>query len=711
MSVLSAFLLAGIVELGLAQTLVIGVVGVVVQRLWRPIARPRLIQLLFSVADHVLAITTAYYAYRLASLPDLYLKTPIRLAITASVFFVVNTALIAIVIALTEGKPIQQVWRECYRWSYPYFLVEAAIVGVFLNANRTLDWQALLLIIPVLYAIHRSYRLYLQQLESERTGTEKERRHAEEVAVLHAQTVEALATAMAANAKLDAVIKASPLATLQLDRDGTVTGWNPTAEHMFGWSAAEAIGSRALFDCSKSQEFIQDIIDRSLRGEHITGLEAIQRRKDGTSFSAAIWTAPLEERNAGVSGILLMVADASDRKALEEQLRLSQKMEAVGRLAGGIAHDFNNLLTVINGYGAMLTDLLRDTPKSHGYASEIVSAGTRAAALVSQLLSFSRRQLIRPQPIEVNQMVRDMQRMLQRVITENIEFTTVLDPDTGWIQADLNQMEAAMLNLATNARDAMPNGGILTIETARVELSAMDQGLGGAGLTPGTYVRISVKDTGHGMDPETQQHLFEPFFTTKQIGKGTGLGLPSVYGGVQQNHGRIVVSSELGHGSTFAIYLPRLERPNLVEPRSVPVRIAPKGSETVLLVEDESAVRKMLSEALSRTGYRVWEAANGAEALHKYGDLVAEMDLLVTDIMMPVMNGLQLAEELRSRRPNLNVVFMSGHAEDVISGQGSIGSSSDLLQKPFVPDVLVQKVRKVLDRVTDRPIQGSASGA
>jgi CheY-like chemotaxis protein len=223
-------------------------------------------------------------------------------------------------------------------------------------------------------------------------------------------------------------------------------------------------------------------------------------------------------------------------------------------------------------------------------------------------------------------------------------------------------------------------------------------------------VRLAVKDTGQGMDNETQQHLFEPFFTTKQIGKGTGLGLPSVYGGVQQNHGRIVVASEVGQGSTFSIYLPRLERPEQAETGSAPARSVPKGSETVLLVEDETAVRRMLSEALTRTGYRVWEAANGSDALHKFGEQIGEVDLLVTDIMMPVMNGLRLAEELRSRRPNLNVVFMSGHAEDVISGQGRINSAADLLQKPFVPDVLVQKVRKVLDRSSDRPVQGSASG-
>jgi PAS domain S-box-containing protein len=642
-----------------------------------------------------------------SSLPLLYLKTPLRLAIAASVFFVVNTAPIAVVIALTEKKSIRQVWSECYCWSYAHYLVGAAMVGVFMFANRTLDWQAWLLILPVIYVIHRSYRLYLDKLQTERMRTEEDHKHSEEVANLHAQTVEALASAMMANARLDAVIQASPLATLALDRDGKVTSWNPTAEHIFGWSAEEAVGSCPPFATGRSEEFMQEVIERSLRGEFIAGLEATQKRKDGTSFSAAIWTARLDDRAEGVSGILVMVADVSDRKQLEEQLRLSQKMEAVGRLAGGVAHDFNNLLTVINGYGSMLTDSLKGNPYAHAYAEEIVSAGTRAADLVSQLLTFSRRRITQPKPIEANQLVRDMEGMLRRIITEHIELTTVLDPDSGWIQADVNQMEAALLNLATNARDAMPTGGVLWIGTARVEVTAMDKRLGGAGMTPGSYVRLSVRDTGQGMNKETQRHLFEPFFTTKEVGKGTGLGLPSVYGGVQQNHGSIVVESEVGQGSTFSIYLPRLERPNLLESRHAPPRSRSNGSETILLVEDESAVRRMMFEALTRTGYRVWEATNGADAIRKFGGQIGEVDLLVTDVMMPVMNGLRLAEELRSRRPSLNVVFMSGHAEDVISGQGRVSPAADLLQKPFLPDVLVQRVRGILDRTSDQTSQSS----
>ena len=246
-----------------------------------------------------------------------------------------------------------------------------------------------------------------------------------------------------------------------------------------------------------------------------------------------------------------MVADVSDRKQLEDQLRLSQKMEAVGRLAGGIAHDFNNLLTVINGYGSMLTDSLKGSPHARGHAEEIVSAGTRAADLVSQLLTFSRRRITQPKAIEANQLVRDMEGMLRRIITEHIELTTVLDPDSGWIQADVNQMEAVLLNLATNARDAMPSGGVLLIETARVEVSAVDQRLAGTNLAPGSYVRLTVKDTGQGMSKETKRHLFEPFFTTKEVGKGTGLGLPASMAACNRTTAALWWRAKLGRAPRF----------------------------------------------------------------------------------------------------------------------------------------------------------------
>ena len=392
---------------------------------------------------------------------------------------------------------------------------------------------------------------------------------------------------------------------------------------------------------------------------------------------------------------MIAVADVSDRKRLEEQLRLSQKMEAVGRLAGGVAHDFNNLLTIINGYSSMLVHSLEDESYARTQADEILQAGNRAAELVSQLLTFSRRQVNQPKPIEINSLVQDVSKMLHRLLGEHIELKTMLQAPAGWIRADRNQMEGVLMNLATNARDAMPEGGVLSISTASVQILEGSANLG-ADLAPGAYVRLTVADTGIGMNAETQQHLFEPFFTTKEKGKGTGLGLSSVYGSVQHNGGKIFVSSELGKGTEFSIYLPAHEQ--VVTPEQAPEspKEVRRGTETVLLVEDQTPVRRMLREALSTCGYRVWEAGNGAEALENWGSRVAEIDLLITDVVMPVMNGKKLAEHLLRLRPELRVIFISGHAEDVLTTQGMLDASVDLLPKPFLPEALITKVRTVL---------------
>jgi PAS domain S-box-containing protein len=566
-------------------------------------------------------------------------------------------------------------------------------------SNRLFDWQVGLMVLPIVYLIYRSYHLYLHQLEAGRKHAEEEHKHAVEVAELHARTTEALASAITANAKLDAVIQASPLAIMALDRDGKVTTWNAMAESILGWSPEESVGSPLPIAEGRSAELVRNIISRAFLGDTVSGQEMTQWRKDGSPFQAAVWTAPLRDVGGSISGVLIIIADMTEQKRLEEQLRLSQKMEAVGRLAGGIAHDFNNLLTVINGYSAMLLDSLKADRYAAGQAAEIFGAGTRAAELVSQLLAFSRRQMIKPKAFEINQLVQNIQRMLERVIGEHIILRADLQPNAGWIRADPNQMEAILLNLSTNAQDAMPQGGILSIETASIDIGETRQ-LGDADLPAGSYVRLIVRDTGQGMDAETQQRLFEPFFTTKQKGKGTGLGLSSVYGSVQQNNGRILLSSELGRGTVFSIFLPRVEAPAFLEPETAAPKIAQPGTETILLVEDQSAVRRMLREALSGAGYRVWEAGNGAEALKQYADSLSRIDLVVSDIVMPVMNGLRMVEELQRRRPDLKVIFMSGHAEEMISRQSGADPILDVLQKPFTPDVLVRRVREILDQAS-----------
>jgi PAS domain S-box-containing protein len=672
-----------------------GVMAILVQCFWHAKVRPRPVQIVFSVANIAAAVWVSHFAYH--SLVSPSFGPPFRLTVAASVFFVANTFPVAAVVALTERKPLRQVWSNCYFWSFAYYLVGAALVGLFSFADRMFNWQISLLILPVVYLIYRSYSLYLDQLQAERRRAEEVQKHAQEVAALHARTKEALALAMAANARMDAAIQASPLAVFTLDRNGIVTSWNKMAEQILGWTTEEAVGRPLSVAQDVPNAAMQEIVGATLQGEMVSGTEMKQLRKDGSAFEAAIWTAPLRESDDHISGILITVADVSDRTKLEEQLRLSHKMEAIGRLAGGIAHDFNNLLTVINGYSSMLVDTLKGNPYAVSQAGDILSAGTRAGELVSQLLAFGRRQMIKPKPVEINQLIHDVERMLRRIIGEHIELRTSLQPDAGWINADPNQIEGALLNLATNAQDAMVKGGMLTIETAAVQVTAGAEEAR-IKVPAGAYVRLTVKDTGHGMDAETQQHIFEPFFTTKQVGRGTGLGLSSVYGTIEQSGGRIFVSSQVGVGTTFSIYLPRLAT-------VVPAQEAPRmhlehanpGSETILLVEDESSVLRMLREALRNAGYKVLEAGNGAEALAQWGSRIHELDLVVTDIVMPVMNGLRLAEELRFRRPDLKVIFMSGHSMEVINNQSVPDPSPDLLHKPFMPQLLVRKVREVLD--------------
>ena len=696
MSVLFLFLLAGIMELSLSETLIIALACSLVGCFWHTRVRPRLIQIFFSFANLSIATSGAEIIYNSSTLASAHVQIAFRLGIAASLFFALNTFPVATVIALTEGKSIRRVWAQCYAWSFPYYLVGAACVGLFSFANRRLDWEAWILILPVVYVIYRSYHLYLDRLDSEHRQADEHREHAEEITRLQANTEAALVSAVSANTKLDAVIEASPLAIFGLDVTGRITLWNTRAEHMLGWSSEELLGNSLPFPGKQCNQVIRSAMDRTLQGGGVSGLDVTQVRRDGTSFEASIWTAPLYGPG-GTTGVLVTVADVSDRKRLEEQLRTSQKMEAIGRLAGGIAHDFNNLLMIINGYGSMLVEESRDNPYICSQAEEIVHAGQRAAELVSQLLTFSRRQVNKPRPIDVNQLVGDVEKMLARVIGEHIQFRIVLDHYAGWIAADPMQMETALMNLASNARDAMPDGGTLSMETARVDVRA-GQDTEQHDLPPGSYVRVMVADTGQGMDAETQQHLFEPFFTTKERGKGTGLGLSSVYGVVKQNGGHIQVSTELGKGSTFSIYLPRLQATAPASHERVELHSSCRGTETVLLVEDETGVRGMLREALSNAGYRVLEASSGNDAVEQWGRRLDEIQLLVTDVVMPGMNGFSLADELRGRSGSLNVIVMSGHTDEMISRQGVLDAALEYLPKPFAPEVLVRKVRETLDR-------------
>ncbi len=398
--------------------------------------------------------------------------------------------------------------------------------------------------------------------------------------------------------------------------------------------------------------------------------------------------------------------DRAERKRAEEalrqsekQFRQSQKMEAVGRLAGGIAHDFNNLLTIIMGYSQVLLTELGPQHPLRGKIEETLKAGERAATLIRQLLTFSRKQSLDPKILSLNTAVTSLESLLRRLIGEDIQLVSKLDPTNGRLRADQAQLEQVLVNLVVNARDAMPKGGTLTIETAQVELTRSPV-YHLTPLPPGPYVRLAVSDTGCGMDRMTQSHIFEPFFTTKGEGKGSGLGLSTVFGIVTQSGGAIDVTSRVGHGTRFDLYFPSVESAILTTAPTQPLGQPQRGTETILLVEDEPSVRTLVRDELRKLGYRVVEAKNGVEACLLATQQAASLQLLLTDVVMPGMGGRELAQHLSVIKPDLKTLFISGYMDDVGIMAGQEEGTSSFLQKPFTPEVLGRAVRNLLDAST-----------
>lgn len=417
--------------------------------------------------------------------------------------------------------------------------------------------------------------------------------------------------------------------------------------------------------------------------------------RDGEISNVLVTSSAVRDDQGEIIAYLGILRDVSLQRQLEDQLRQSQKMEAVGRLAGGLAHDFNNLLTAINGYGELLQQQLPKGDPLRTYIDEICNAGSRAADLTSKLLTLSRRKVVSPRVVDLNGMVRQLQNLLRRLIGEDIELITELDPQLSRVRIDPGQMEQVLLNLAINARDAMPSGGRLILATREIEL---ETGYPQSQVGPGPCARLSVSDTGVGMAAEVLQHIFEPFFTTKSQGKGTGLGLSTAYATVQQCGGHIAVESALNQGTTFHIYLPpvdgkitrEIEAPVVSEPR--------KGDETILLVEDDPAVRRLVHRILDQQGYRVFEASNANAALELIDSLEEKIDLLVSDVVMPLMSGPELAERIVVRCPEMQVLFISGYTDDRFKGQHGLSESQHVvLQKPFSAQVLGERIREILD--------------
>ena len=506
-----------------------------------------------------------------------------------------------------------------------------------------------------------------------------------------------------ARSRLAAIVDSSVDAIIGETLDGTITSWNPAAERIYGWTASEAIGKdiAIIYPPHKLDERAE-LLAKLRTGERVAGLETVRMRRDGTLMDFLVSISPVRDEHGTIVGVASTGRDITDyvaaerqRERLERELQQAQRLESVGQLAGGVAHDFNNLIAVILNYATFVADELGDRPALREDVEEIRRAAERAATLTRQLLIFSRREVAHPEIIDVNSVATEMRKLLQRTIGENIELVTAPAADLWPVLADRGQIEQVIMNLAVNARDAMPQGGKLVIETQNADLDE-DFVATHVDLTAGHYIRLTVADTGHGMTAEIVDRAFEPFFTTKPKGKGTGLGLATVYGIVSQARGKVGLYSEPGRGTTVTVLLPAAENSaTMAEPSQGTGDMTGRG-EGVLLVEDEGAVRSAARRILSKNGYRVFEAASATDAIGLSADQSRKIDLVLTDVVMPEMSGMDLVVQLHLARPDLPVLYMSGYPQDVIAHQGLVSGDVHLLEKPFTGKGLLRAVREVL---------------
>lgn len=496
--------------------------------------------------------------------------------------------------------------------------------------------------------------------------------------------------------RLRAILESIIDGVIVVDASGCITSMNPAAERIFALPAHKAIGKlfRELVGDDDRESYETYFTQRFLKGMGGT-IEVAARRPDYSEVPIDL--AISELKLGGMPMLIIVVRDISERKSMEEQFRQSQKMEAVGRLAGGIAHDFNNFMQAIIGYANMLHKKMGPGDENRETVQLIEKSAEGAATLTSQLLTFSRRQVVKPQVFCLNAVVMDTNKMLKRLIGEDIEVVYDPDPALGNVKMDAGQTQQVIMNLALNARDAMLKGGLLTLSTRNMKIETPLDGFS-TDFSPGNFIMLSVADTGEGMTDQVKLHLFEPFFTTKEVGKGTGLGLSIVYGIVRQAGGEITVESELNRGTVFRIYLPQVNEnaEQEIEQHSEPVELA--GTETILLVEDGDIVRAMLKEVLIEQGYNVMEASNGQEALAIAREHDGSIELLVTDLIMPQLNGQELAENLKNERPEIKVIYISGYTDDEAVQRGNLNKGDFYLQKPFRPEVLLTRTREILDK-------------
>jgi PAS domain S-box-containing protein len=500
--------------------------------------------------------------------------------------------------------------------------------------------------------------------------------------------------------RLAAIVESSDDAIIGKDLSGIIQSWNAGAEKIFGYSGGEMVGSPMTLQIPADRPDEENqMLEKVRRGESVRNFETVRQAKDGRRIDVAVTVSPIKDSLGRIVGASEVVRDISERRKLEAQFRQSQKMEAIGQLAGGVAHDFNNILAVIQLQSELLKAGGNLTPKQSDYAEEIGTAIQRAAALTRQLLLFSRKGVLRLRDLDLNQSINNMAKMLWRILGENIQVQFKFAMQSLFIHADAGMVDQVLMNLAVNSRDAMPKGGRLVIETSTVEF---DESICGqsAHARPGSFVCLSVSDTGCGIPAENLARIFEPFFTTKEVGKGTGLGLATIFGIVQQHQGWIHVYSEMGHGTTFRIYFPRLARMDGQQPEQPALTALRGGSETILLVEDDAFLRASVRDTLLRFGYRVLDAINGNEALDVWKQHRDEIHLLLTDLVMPGgMTGIDLATILLKENPKLKVIYASGYSAEAAGNDFPLEEGVNFLTKPFQTAKLAHTLRHNLDAI------------
>jgi len=495
-------------------------------------------------------------------------------------------------------------------------------------------------------------------------------------------------------ARYRSLVQSAAHGIYRAELDGKFLDVNPALVAMLGYVGSVEVLALDARDVFASQREWEQLREKLRQTGRIARAEVQWKRKGGDSITVRISGRAVARGDDGKQVVEAIAEDVTEWRVLEEQFRQAQKMEAVGRLAGGIAHDFNNLLMVISGYSETLKEELGPSHALLGKAEAIQQATDRATTLTRQLLAFSRKQVLDLKIVDVNAIVSDMEQLLRPLIGEDIELVTLLNAENGCARADAGQLEQVLMNLVVNARDAMPSGGRLTIETGDLTLDQPRTGEQSI-MQPGRYITLSVKDSGAGMSKETLSRVFEPFFTTKDKSKGTGLGLSTVYGIVKQSGGYIFVESEPGRGAEFTIYLPWIENPPEARKPAKPFAGTSYGHETVLLVEDEESVRELVKETLESKGYRLLLAENGLEGIQQACDFPENIDLLITDVVMPGMGGREMANKLLAQRPGIKVLFLSGYTGDQLLDQEE--SEKCFLQKPFTLQALAGKVREVLE--------------